>query len=57
MMEIIVTARRLRSDYLKKAICDYCTEYLKGILSDEQLQMFERIFYEAVDGLLISDTR
>lgn len=56
MMEIIVTVKRLRSDHLKRSIYDCCAEYLKGILSEEQLVQFEKILFEAFEGCLLSES-
>lgn len=49
--------RKIKSNRLKKDACDRCVDRLRGILSDEQLHIFESAFYAATDGIVFSERR
>lgn len=49
-MEIITPKDIKESNRIKKETCKSCKERLKGILSDEQLKLFEDAFFSAVNG-------
>lgn len=41
------------SNRIKKETCKSCTEQLKDVLSDKQLEKFEDAFYSAVNGYIL----
>lgn len=41
------------SNRIKKETCKNCMEQLKDVLSDEQLEQFEDVFYSAVNGYIL----
>lgn len=41
------------SNRIKKEMCKSCMEQLKGVLSNEQLEKFEDVFYSAVNGYIL----
>lgn len=41
------------SNCIKKETCKNCMEQLKDVLSDEQLEQFEDVFYSAVNGYIL----
>ncbi len=57
-MRGILTMRNVvKSNHLKKKVCNRCVERLKGILSAEQIREFQNAFYEASDGYLFSERK
>ena len=41
------------SNRIKKEACKSCKKQLKNVLSDEQLERFEDVFYSAINGYIL----
>ncbi len=48
---------RAKSDQLKEKICKKCKERLEHSMTREQLEVFERTFYDITRGFLFSDKK
>lgn len=46
-MSAITMEQMIRSNAIKKETCNKCKEDLQNILTQEQLQKFEEVFYSA----------
>ena len=44
-----------KSNLIKQKGCEICKERLKGILSDEQLQIFEDVFYKVARNYIFKE--
>lgn len=44
-----------KSNQIKQKACEDCKERLKGVLSDEQIQVFESAFYRASKGYIFRE--
>lgn len=51
-MEIEFIEKTKESNRLKEETCENCKRELRDILSDEQIQKFEEIFYSNARGYL-----
>ena len=52
-MDIITLEDIRESNRIKKETCESCMEDLKGVLSDDQMKMFEWVFYRAFAGVVL----
>ena len=57
MRSIIKIEKAIRSNQLKKKVCDSCVERLKGVLTNEQIKKFKEAFYGTSEEYLFSERK
>lgn len=57
MRNVIRIKKVIKSNQLKRRVCNGCVERLKGVLTDEQIKRFEKAFYLASEDYLFSESK